>query len=888
MEWHCMKAEELLSSFGTDPHKGLSTKQHKKYLNQWGPNKIQEGRHDSILVKFFSQFRDFMVIILLIAAAISFLISLFGDKREWADPIIILVIVTMNAIMGTVQEYKAEKAIEALKKMAAPRAKVRRNGAPQVVRSEEIVPGDLLLLEPGDFVAADARIVESVDLKAEESSLTGESFPVSKNSSAANTQKLPVGDRFNMVYSSTAITSGRGTAVVVETGMNTEVGKIARMIGQDQSPQTPLQKRLKQTGKVLGITVILICILIFFMGIIQKAPPFEMFMIAVSLSVAAIPEGLPAIVTIVLALGVQRMVKSHSIIRKLPAVETLGSATVICSDKTGTLTQNKMTVMEISGVAGKVSEKSDFGAQILRMGALCSNAERTSGKGGKFIGDPTEIAILEAYADAGHDLAKDSKRFERIGEIPFDSSRKRMSTIHKEQNGGYRVITKGAPDVLLKRCTHYDDGKKTKPLQKEILEQLYGINEDMAKRALRVLGVAYRIKEKQPSAADSEAVERDLVFCGLIGMIDPPRPEAAEAVMMCRKAGIKPVMITGDHLMTACAIARQIGILDADDEVVSGDTLDRMTQDQLEDRVLRYSVFARVSPESKLKIVKALQKKGSVVAMTGDGVNDAPALKAADIGCAMGITGTDVAKGASDMILTDDNFASIVRAVREGRGIYDNIKKAVHFLLSSNIGEIITILVAFLLGIPSPLLPIQLLWINLVTDSLPAIALGVEGIDSEIMNRKPTKSRESLFAHGLWFHIITEGCLIGALALLAFLIGRSCFDSGPVPFVGRTMAFCVLSFSELIHAFGMRSERSLFDIGLTSNKVMLAAFAICAALQTAVIMIPPIASLFKVVSLSAGQWQIVAALSLVPLAAVELEKGLHRTRRKKNVRRTAQ
>ncbi len=675
-----------------------------------------------------------------------------------------------------------------------------------------------------------------------------------------------------MVFSSSSVTSGHGMAVVTAVGMGTQVGKIASMLMESETPPTPLQVRLAKTGKILGVAALLICLAIFVMGLIQSVPPLEMFMISVSLAVAAIPEGLPAVVTIVLALGVRKMASNRAIIRKLPAVETLGSASVICSDKTGTLTQNRMTVTEVATPSRRVPLGSLEAADILSLGALCNNSTLSGGpEKWEAEGDPTESAIVSAAASQGKRKPDLERQWPRVGEVPFDSTRKLMSTIHRLPNGKYRVITKGAPDVLIRRCAAFVDGFG------DSRQSVQRLNQSMAERALRVLGVAYRDCAAMPAADPS--IETGLTFLGLIGMVDPPRPEVKEAVRKCKRAGIKPVMITGDHVVTAKAIGADLGILSNRDKAMTGSELDTVPQRELVEHIYEYAVFARVSPEHKVRIVKAFQARGAVVAMTGDGVNDAPALQTADIGCAMGQGGTDVAKGAADMILTDDNFATIVEAVREGRGIYSNIKKAVHFLLSCNIGEIMTVFVAFLLRMPTPLLAIQLLWVNLVTDSLPALALGVEPGDPDVMNKKPIDPKKSLFADGMWYNILIEGMMIGSLALLAYTIGRAFFDLPGLVTVGRTMAFAVLSLSQLVHAFNMRSEHSVFSIGLFTNKKMTMAFVVCLLLQTSVITIPALSAIFKTAALSAGQWLIVAGLSLVPLLLLELEKKLKSFRR---------
>lgn len=863
LEWQSLSREECIRQLKTDPKRGLSPQQVKERQQEHGKNQLEEGRHPGILSKFLAQFKDFMVIILLIAAAISFATSLFRHDSDYIDSIIILMIVVINAIMGVVQESRAEKAIDALKKLSSPESTVMREGKRVKILSEDIVPGDLIFLSEGDFVPADLRVLESHNLKAEESALTGESLPVEKLADMVCGARTALGDRKNMLYSGSSVSSGRGVGVAVATAMDTQVGKIAHMIHSEEAPQTPLQKRLAYTGKVLGIGALVICGIIFCMGIVQQVNPLDMFMIAISLAVAAIPEGLPAVVTIVLALGVRRMVNCRAIVRRMPAVETLGSASVICSDKTGTLTQNKMTVVEVAGFDGLLQKEDEHARKILELSALCNNSVMSNGK---VQGDPTESALIVASPTSKDNL---EHRCPRVGEIPFQSARKMMTTVHRMGNQ-YRIITKGAPDVLIERCSSCQTRQYSLPMSQEVRTDLKRRNEKMAARALRVLGVAYKdVKELPP---ESEW-EKDLIFCGFIGMIDPPRPQAERAVALCKKAGIRAVMITGDHVATAIAIAKKLGMMNADDKAMTGLELDQLDQRELERNIYQYTVFARVSPEHKVRIVKAFQKRGEVVAMTGDGVNDAPALKAADIGCAMGIAGTDVAKAASDMVLTDDNFATIVDAVREGRGIYANIRKTIHFLISCNVGEILTVFLAFLLQLPLPLLAIQLLWINLVTDSLPALALGTEPIEEDVMEQPPHRQNESVFAGGMGYNILVEGCLIGALSLLAYSLGRAIFDVDPSnPVIGRTMAFAALSLSQIVHSFNMRSSHSLFKIGFFSNPRLIVSAIICTAMQVCVIAAPPLAAVFQTSVLNLIQWIAVALISLVPFVIVEIEK----------------
>lgn len=872
MNWHSLSIEEALKELGVSLDEGLSANEVKQRQQTYGENILTAKKSKSLFIKFLEQFADFMIIILILAAAISFLVSYFDGEPDFVDPIIILVIIMVNATLGVMQEARAEKALEALKKLSAPTAHVLRDKTVSLISSQELVPGDIILLETGGFVPADARLLTAVNLKTEEASLTGESTPVEKNAEARLKPETNLNDRINLVMATSTVTYGRGVAVVTGTGMNTQVGHIAKLIMDDETPMTPLQKRLANTGKMLGTAALSICAIIFVIGLLKHMPIFDMFMTSVSLAVAAIPEGLPAIVTIMLSLGVQKMAKKNAVIRKLPAVETLGSATVICSDKTGTLTQNVMTVTDISSIEGPETMNSDFGSFLLSHAALCNDVILTEEKGNiTLTGEPTEKALVMAAYHSGSNKNNLDKAYQRVSEIPFDSTRKLMTTVHKATDNTYRSITKGAFDFMLSRCTRYYKNGQQYPMTGREKNRLTQLNNSMTEKALRVIAVAYKNIDRSEVRDTSPRLENDLTFIGLIGMIDPPREEVKEAVALCRQAGIKPVMITGDHVLTARAIAKELGILTDKDEATTGDHLGRMSNEELENNIKRYSVFARVSPEHKVRIVKALQSKGEVVAMTGDGVNDAPALNAADIGCAMGITGTDVAKNAADMILTDDNFATIVSAVKEGRGIYDNVKKAVHFLLSSNIGEILTIFVAILFGLPTPLIAVQLLWVNLVTDSLPAISLGVEPAAKDIMKKKPVSPKKGMFADGLAVKIVTEGIMIGSLALLAFVIGFHDFDLK----VGRTMAFAVLSLSQLFHSFNMRSEYSLAEIGVFTNRKLVYSFLICSLLQIAVITITPLANIFQVIPLTGRQWAITLFLSFVPIIVVELQKKLN-------------
>ena len=863
--WHSSSVEEIAKNLKTNINIGLTDDEAQKRFERYGPNNLKEKKKESIFVKFIKQFNDFMIITLIIAAIISAVVSKLNGEADYIDSIIIVAIVIFNAIMGLVQEQKAEKSLEALKKMTAPNAKVRRNGRVQEIDATLVVPGDIVILEAGNYVPADCRLINSYNLKIEESALTGETIPSLKDSSKILKENTAMGDLCNMVFATTIVVNGHGEAIVVETGMNTRVGKIAGMIIEDESPETPIQKKLAEVGKILAIACIIICILIFVIGIFKKIPIIEMFMTSVGLAVAAIPEGLPAIVTIMLSIGVTKMAKKNSIIRKLPAVETLGSSSVICSDKTGTLTQNKMTVTEIRNCFGRAnSNERKF---ILELGTMCTDTteERINGKLG-FVGEATEVAISNAAMEEGVSKSFLYDEMKRINDIPFDSKRKMMTTIHKYGNG-YRIITKGAPDVLLKRCSNCYSGGQIVPIfskKDDINEQ----NNQMAEKALRVIAVAYKDVEKLPEMQD---VEKDLIFCGLIGMIDPPREGVKEAVRTCRRAGIKTVMITGDHLQTAKAIAKELGILKRGDLAIDGETLEKMSQHELEQNIMDYSVFARVSPEHKVRIVKAFQSTGAVVAMTGDGVNDAPALKNADIGIAMGKGGTDVAKNAADMILLDDNFVTIVEAVKQGRNIYDNIKKAIHFLISTNIGEIVTIFFGLVLGIKSPLLAIQLLWINLVTDSLPAIALGLEKEEENIMSRLPRNPKKNLFADGLWWKIIIEGAMLGIFTLLAFSIGNRLYSVE----VGRTMAFLTLGILELVHSFNIKSEESIFKIGVLENKYLVGALVLGVILQVIVVVVSPLAQVFSLVPLTGIQWLYTILIAVAPIPIVEIQKAVN-------------
>ena len=876
--WHTLSSIEVEKKLNTNFSRGLSSKEAEKRAKVFGKNKLDEKKKVSFISKLIAQFKDFMIIILLIAAVISAIISYVEGSNDYMDSIIIVAIVFFNAMMGIIQENKAEKSLEALRKLSAPVAKVKRDGKVVNIESSNLVPGDVIILEAGNLVPADCHLVKAFNLKVEESALTGEAVPVLKDPSVILKQNVPLGDMLNTVFSSTIVTNGHGEAIVTDIGMSTKVGTIAKMIITDESPQTPLQKKLSDVGKKLGTACIIICIAIFIIGLIKKISFIEIFMTSIGLAVAAIPEGLPAIVTIMLSIGVTKMAKKNAIIRKLPAVETLGSSSVICSDKTGTLTQNKMKVVKITGVNGILESginSKDFNF-VLELGSMCNDSiVEYSGRKATVNGEPTEAAIVTAGIKYG---AYSTKLKERVNEIPFDSGRKMMTTIHKIKTG-YRIVTKGAPDVILKRCSNYYSNSNTYTLNRSNLSSIESNNEKMANEALRVIAVSFKDVVSLPKNIDSNSIEKDLTFVGLIGMIDPPREGVFEAVLTCKRAGIKTVMITGDHILTAKAIASNLGILGKNDLAITGEELDKMPQNKLERDIMKYSVFARVTPEHKVRIVKAFRATGAVVAMTGDGVNDAPALKNADIGVSMGLNGTDVAKNASDMILTDDNFVTIVEAVKEGRHIYDNIRKAVHFLIATNVGEIVTIFFGLLLGLESPLLAIQLLWINLVTDSFPAIGLGLEPIDKAIMHKKPKNPKKGLFSDGLWSKIFFEGTMIGLLTLFAFTVGNHLYGLE----VARTMAFISLSMLELVHSFNIRSENSIFEIGVFKNKYLNIAFLAGAILQIAVVIIEPIAKIFDVVPLTLTQWLFTLAVSITPIVIMEFKKKLKELRYGKRV-----
>lgn len=859
---YSQKADDILHQLSTDKQNGLDSKEVLVRKEKFGENKLRKKKKKTLFQRFLDQFKDAMILILIAAAVISFVVVCI--EKNWGElfePALIVVIVILNAIMGVYQEGKAEKALDALKGMSAPHARVIRDGGEKIIDAAELVPGDIIRLEAGDFIPADARLLHSVGLKSEESALTGESVPSEKDYLADVKEGAPLGDRSNMVYSGCSITYGTALAVVTATGMDTEMGKIANLLDNEEDGQTPLQQKLAQLGKYLGIIALAACAVIFVVGIIYGIPVLEIFMTAVSLAVSAIPEGLPAIVTIVLSIGVQRMVKKNALIRSLPAVETLGSASVICSDKTGTLTQNRMTLTKAYLDGGSEPEKitsdnTDEIKKLLMYGTLCCDGSVVfSDEGEQHIGDPTETAIVLAAHKNGMPKDDLNRKYPRLAEIPFDSDRKLMTTVNRI-DGKNIVIVKGAFDMMALRCIKGD------------LDSAKRMTESMSKDALRVLAIAFKEIDEVPDNPTSESLENELTFMGLVGMIDPPRPEAKDAVDICRKAGIKPVMITGDHVVTASAIAKELGILQEGDRAITGAQLDDMTDSELDSSVENISVYARVSPENKIRIVKAWQRKDQVVSMTGDGVNDAPALKAADIGCAMGITGTDVAKGAADMTLTDDNFATIVDAVREGRGIYSNIRKVVGFLLGTNIGEIITVFMAMMMWHKTPLLSMQLLLVNLVTDSLPAIALGMEAVEPDIMEHKPKSKKEGIFANGLGIRVVLQGIMIAVLTLIGFFVGDKV--TGTIE-GGQTLAFMVLSLSQVVQSFNMRSDRSLFKIGFFKNHKLNWA-ALASVLIVAIVLFTPVGIAFGLCVLPVKLYLLGIGLIIVPLIVMEASK----------------
>ena len=865
-EWHSRPVTQIMKELDSGPE-GLTGREGARRLEKAGLNQLEAPKGPSMLARIWGQLKDPMILVLLGAAGLSLAAS---GGEDWLDGAIILVIVLVNGIISITQEDHAQRALEELRRMSSPMARVLRDGKAQKLPAAHLVPGDVILLEAGDQVPADARILECSRLRADESSMTGESVPVEKEALESLPEDTPLGDRRNMLISGTLVTAGRGSALVVATGMDTQMGHIANLLLEGREGDTPLQRKMAEISKSLSFLCLSVCAVMFGVGLVQGKNMLEMFLTAVSLAVAAIPEGLPAIVTIVLALGVQRMAARGAIVKKLPAVETLGCASVICTDKTGTLTQNKMTVQELWTPPG--GHRRD----ALMAGCLCSDA-RLEWKAGAptATGDPTEGALVVAAAREGVDQGKLMEERPRSADIPFDSNRKLMSTVHPGKNGGWTVFVKGAPDVLLPLCVAGPNG----PLSNDDRQRILSANEDMAKRALRVIAVARRELAILPAGLEPRAVESGLTFLGLFGLMDPPRPEVRAAVDKCHRAGVRPVMITGDHRATAAAVARELDILRPGGVTVTGPELDFMPQKMLEEEIEKFSVFARVSPEHKMRIVRAWQKKGHVVAMTGDGVNDAPALKAADIGCAMGLAGTDVAKGAAHMILTDDNFSTIVSAIEEGRGIYSNIRKAIHYLLSCNIGEIFTIFTATLLDLGQmPLVPVQLLWLNLVTDSLPALALGVEPVEEGVMEERPRDARAGLFSRGFSLRLAWQGLMVGGLTLTAYFLGYARLGvPGMEGAAANTMAFATLTLCQLFHAFNVRSEdRSLFSQGVLSNPAMNRAFLAGMALQLSVLVVPPLRGVFSVAPMSAAQWLAVVLLAIAPIPICEASKALGR------------
>ena len=921
MNWFNKGISQVEKELQTNIKEGLTEEQVKANYEKYGMNELKQKKKKSLFVKFLEQFKDFMIIVLIIAAIVSGAVGI-AEGEGITDTIIILIVVVLNAIIGVVQESKAEKSLEALQKLSAHASKVMRNGKVTVVQSRELVPGDIVVLDTGDYVPADLRIVESANLKSQEASLTGESVPVDKNTETIEDEKVSLGDRTNMLFSSSLITYGRGKGIVVETGMNTEVGKIAKIINDTEGTETPLQTKLNKLGKTLGIAALAICIVIFIIGIAYGKDVIDMFMTAVSLAVAAIPEGLAAVSTIVLAIGVQRMVKKNAIIKKLPAVETLGSATVICSDKTGTLTQNKMTVQKVfvNNEVVEVADIKDISNELDRLMQVCTLCNDTKiGAENQLTGDPTETALIDLGFKINFDV-KEVLELKRVKEIPFDSDRKLMTTVNKVGEK-YFVYTKGGIDELLARCNSYILNGEIKNDLANYNAEIDKYNVGMAKDALRVLAMAYKELDHEPTDEEMKNIENDLIFVGMVGMIDPPREEVKVAVEKCKTAGIKTVMITGDHKITAVAIAKALGILENEDEAITGSELEEMSDEDLTKNIRKYSVYARVSPEHKVRIVKAWQANGEIVAMTGDGVNDAPALKTADIGCAMGIVGTDVSKEAADVILTDDNFATIVSSVEEGRRIYDNILKAIQFLLSSNVGEIIVLFLAILItpwlgstfnidiGLIEVLLPIHILWINLVTDSLPALALAVDPAEDDVMKRKP-KKQKGIFTKGMSFRVVYQGIMIGLLTLAAFIIGIATPEENLPTMVkidgtlygveevenldealangaeyvenqevkveiGQTMAFMVLAFSELVHVFNIRNnKKSVFKTHPFNNKMLLLAIGASAALMLIILLVPALRHIFSIPILPMGNLIETILLIIAPLVIVEIFKLL--------------
>ncbi|EIF6296071.1 calcium-transporting P-type ATPase, PMR1-type [Clostridium perfringens] len=863
--WYKKSKNEILQELDVDEKNGLSSTEALRRLEKYGKNKLETKKKKTLFKQFLSQLKDVMIYILIIAAIISAFLG------EISDALIILLVIIINAVIGVIQESKAEKALDALKELSTPKALVKRDGSLKEILSEDIVPGDIVIIDAGRYIPGDLRLIDTANLKIEESAFTGESVPSEKDASFLPDKEIPIGDQNNMAFMSTLATYGRGVGVVVGTGMNTEIGKIAKMIEQEENDETPLQKKLSELGKILGFLAVGICILIFIISFFQGRDLLEMFLTSISLAVAAIPEGLPAIVAIVLALGVQRMVKKNAIIRKLPAVETLGSVSIICSDKTGTLTQNKMTVTTVYTNDSYIKE-SEFNLNdnesklLVDCMVLCNDATYSEKSQ---TGDPTEIALLESPFKLNILKEKLEKEFKRIDEIPFDSDRKLMTTVNLVDDKKTRVFTKGALDSILSICNKISVNGKLLDFTNEYKAKVLEKSNIMSDKALRVLAFAYKDISKENIVLDS--LEKDLVFIGMVGMIDPPRLEVKDSIKLCKSAGITPVMITGDHKNTAFAIANELVIAEDISQAITGHEIDKFKEEEFNEKIINYRVFARVSPEHKVKIVKAFKSHGNIVSMTGDGVNDAPSLKAADIGVAMGITGTDVSKGASDMILTDDNFSTIVSAVEEGRKIYLNIKKSIVFLLSCNLGEILTLFTAILLNWNSPLQPIHILWVNLITDSFPALALGVDKTKEDVMNNPPRNPKESIFIKSDKIQLIINGVLIGGITLFAFKLGERLYADSLIH--AQTMAFVVLSVSQLFLSLSLRSNtKSAFSLGLFSNKYLVYSILLGIFLQVIIISISFIANIFKVTPLLLYDWIVVILVSLIPFAINEILK----------------
>ena len=882
--WFTKSQEAVLKELNVNSKTGLSTEEAKNRLEKYGLNKLKGKPKKSLLQLFLAQLKDVLIYVLIGAAVINIIAH---GTEGIPDALIILTVVLINALVGVIQESKAEKALEALQQMTAPKSLVRRNGEVIEINSEELVPGDILIIDAGRYIPADVRLIESANLQIQESSLTGESVPSEKNADfITSDEKISVGDKENMAFMSTIAIYGRGEGVVVATAMDTEIGKIAKILDEDENMLTPLQIKLEELGKTLGYGALAICGIIFVVGMLQGRQVVEMFMTSISLAVAAIPEGLVAIVAIVLSLGVKSMSRKNAIVRKLPAVETLGAVNIICSDKTGTLTQNKMTVVKtytldnLKDISDERNQKANVDeTELIRSFVLCSDA---SIDGGQDIGDPTEVALVVLGDKFNLEKNTLNAEYKRVGENPFDSDRKLMSTLNEEGNK-FRVHTKGAIDNILMRSNRILVNGEILPITDEAKAKILKVAENMSDDALRVLGVAFKDVDTEIAP---EEMEKDLVVVGIVGMIDPPRIEVKDSIEEAKRAGITPIMITGDHKNTAVAIAKELGIATDISQSLTGSEIDSIPDEKFAKEINNYRVFARVSPEHKVKIVRAFKKQGNIVSMTGDGVNDAPSLKSADIGVAMGITGTDVSKGASDMILTDDNFTTIVHAIEEGRNIYNNIKKTIMFLLSCNLGEVLCVFFATVFGWAMPLVPTQLLWVNLITDTLPAISLGMDPGDKDVMNRKPRDSKESFFAEGAGMRAIVGGVLIGILTLVAFYLGI--IHSGDVPIkeakdgteivtYGRTMAFIVLTFSQLFYSLSMRnSKKTIFEVGFFGNMFLIISIIISIILQVLLISIPPIAEMFKVTALDPSHWGIVIGLSLIPFAINEIIKVVTR------------